>query len=830
MPMKPAYSRTPLPEGTVLSLRPEDQPERKISFSIDHPLGQGGSSLVYKATRGDGVYGTLKAFCPAAGAWSPADTRRLQQICAALHRLKRQETLGTFIPYMTLYQGEEEQPWLFTPEDRRGITLAQYLQELPAAPTPEMLFQVLNALHATALAVWQLNALDALLLDIKPDNILLIQRAVPDGGRQYLQDAVSLFDIESLLPDYPTAVAEALLPYSPGFTAPELGSPLALPRRRRIGPSSDVYALGATLLFCLTGQCAPCYGENIVAALRSGPFGTLWQPEDCRRIAGLLGRALEPNAFRRIPDASAFADQLQAVTDRLQNRQSRQKQTRTRQLADTLPQMLSHLLYRWPCQDYAGDGPLRVGLLSDGNPEAVTAALNLLVRSCQVLDRPLQILVVMPGARAVVRGWCAGLYQAETLLQTGEGAVFPPCDPYRYAAQIHWLEEVPEAVVTDRDPALDAIPYWVLLPGDPDTALRWAARWQPGNGPSLMAYPCLQGKTLYADRRGGLTRVALCPAAPDDLFTEAASQVAYRAHALYERERDPYVTEETIRRTFAEGYNQASSLETALAVKCRLFSAGVTWQPDADAMAGAFRAALDADETLLPRLSWLEHRRWALSKLVQGARPLPPEEFSLLLDGGAQQAGTHLRRDGRLYHAYLVPSRWTPRPTGWQTADEWAAQPLDADPPAELDELDRAGLALYRLFARQARDCHPEPLYHLLESQCQRLTRWLDDQGQGAAAQPLRQTLQTLGQALQALQAPEAGPETVAPFGDSLHRLEKLLQAQEGNAPYAAQTRQTAALLEEECFCLVQSRRRIDPKRLDDTLIEHLPLLLLAEE
>lgn len=826
--MKSSSQREPLPQGATLCLRPDGQTGQTLSFTIDRPLGQGGTAFVYKATREDGVYGTLKVFCPAGEDWQPQDTQRLRQTCAALHRLKRQETLGLFIPYMTLYLDEADRPRLFTPEDRRGITLAQYLQELPPAPTPGMLFQVLHAVHTTALAVHQLNEQNALLLDIKPDNILLLQRAAPTGESRYLQDSVSLFDIESLLPDYPTAADRTPLPFSPGFTAPELGTPWAMAHRRRIGPASDVYALAATLLFSLTGRTGPLYGEELAAALRSGPFGALWQEADCRRMVLLLGQALEPNAFRRTFNASVFADRLQNVTEMLQQRYTLEKQANDLRLKDHLPQILAHLLYRWPCHDFAGAGPLQVGLVSDSNEEAIRQALNLLVRSCQLLDRPLQILVVMPGARQLVRQWREGLYRPETWLQWGEGPAFSPCDPCRYAAQIHWMDAAPDTVLDA--PAREAIPYWILLPTAADTALAWAARWQPTDGPGLLAYLCPPGAPPHNHGPASLTRVALRPFPPDDLFTEWANQLAYRAHALYERERDPGVSEATVRRTFAESYNRAASLETALAVKCRLASAGVRWQRDAGAMIRDFRAALDADATLLPRLSWLEHRRWMISKLVQGARPLSVEEFPLLLDGGAQQAGTHLRREGRLFHAYLVPSRWTPRPQGWQTAEEWARLPLDAPLPEGLDELDRAGLTLYRMFAREARNSHPEPMYRLVDTLCTQVGRWLEEHRPGTEAAALYADRDRLGQALEALQDPLAGNAVVEAFLTSLHGLEERLQRLEDLVPYAARARQTAALLEDTCFCLLQSRRCIDPKRLDDTLIENIPLLLPAME
>ena len=259
------------------------------------------------------------------------------------------------------------------------------------------------------------------------------------------------------------------------------------------------------------------------------------------------------------------------------------------------------------------------------------------------------------------------------------------------------------------------------------------------------------------------------------------------------------------------------SKETGLAVKCRLFSAGVAWSSDREAMARGYQAALEKNSRLAEELSWLEHRRWALSKLVQGARCLPAEEYSLLLEGGAGHAGTHLYRCERLYHAYLVPSAPTPRPEGWRTGREWAAQPYDAPLPAGLDPL-------HRMYAKAAAETDLTQDTECLHRQTERLADWLYRNGRQTAARALQRTVNELLAALDGLQA--ADPTAISRFETSRQALVQALQDFHGNAPGITACESALEMLRADSFCLVQSCRSPDPKCLDDTLIRNLPQIL----
>ena len=62
----------------------------------------------------------------------------------------------------------------------------------------------------------------------------------------FLMDAAGLFDVESIVMQSELA-QKPELPFSSGFTAPELGGAVMLPRYHKVGWASDVYALASTL-------------------------------------------------------------------------------------------------------------------------------------------------------------------------------------------------------------------------------------------------------------------------------------------------------------------------------------------------------------------------------------------------------------------------------------------------------------------------------------------------------------------------------------------------------------------------------------------------------
>ncbi|MCI2419896.1 serine/threonine protein kinase [Saccharopolyspora sp. K220] len=220
---------------------------------------------------------------------------------------------------------DAEQPWLAT-EYVPGPTLHQAVVDY--GPLPEATVRSLAAGLAEALgAIHRANLVHR---DLKPANVLL----GPDGPR------VIDFGISRAMTGK-SLTATGMFLGTPGFFSPEqtLGG--------EIGPPSDVFSLGAVLVFAATG-CGP-FGEESTAALLYRVAHA--EPDLSRVPAGLqplLAACLAKDPATR-PTTSAMLDQLgesspqgnqwlpPAITDVIAQHATQLQQTANAPLPDTPP-------------------------------------------------------------------------------------------------------------------------------------------------------------------------------------------------------------------------------------------------------------------------------------------------------------------------------------------------------------------------------------------------------------------------------------------------------------------------------------------------------------
>lgn len=150
-----------------------------------------------------------------------------------------------------------------------------------------------------ALMVRLLDALDyihdkrLLHCDIKPDNILITEAGLPvliDFGAAHEQGVLS-----------DDGYVE-----SPGFTPPEQVS-----SGGRLGPMTDLYALGASLYYLLTLRCLPSSRQrelyDTVEPLEGNPrLRSLYHP----RILASIDRAISPDPRARFQSVGAWIEAL----------------------------------------------------------------------------------------------------------------------------------------------------------------------------------------------------------------------------------------------------------------------------------------------------------------------------------------------------------------------------------------------------------------------------------------------------------------------------------------------------------------------------------------
>ena len=172
----------------------------------------------------------------------------------------------------------------------RGPTLADAAADLPVADIVKIMAQVAGAVHAA-------HRLKLIHRDLKPSNILL-ERGPEGGWTPYVCD----FGLAMGLDD-PTLTAPQWVQGTPAYMAPEQ----TRGERARVGPATDVFALGGALYFALHGQVPG--GPQVVK-----PQGAA---RPARAVPGdldlIIGRCREQDPERRYPTAAALAEELWRV-------------------------------------------------------------------------------------------------------------------------------------------------------------------------------------------------------------------------------------------------------------------------------------------------------------------------------------------------------------------------------------------------------------------------------------------------------------------------------------------------------------------------------------
>ena len=156
-------------------------------------------------------------------------------------------------------------------------------------------------IRTTAEAIEYAHSMGVLHRDLKPGNILI---------DEYDQPHVADFGIASRIEDDATSPVHGEVVGTPSYMPPEQ----AQGRADLIGPVSDVYSLGATLYFLLTGV-APFGGGDVLTTLMQVVEHQPQVPRKFNRavdryLQAICLKCLEKDPADRYPSAQALADDL----------------------------------------------------------------------------------------------------------------------------------------------------------------------------------------------------------------------------------------------------------------------------------------------------------------------------------------------------------------------------------------------------------------------------------------------------------------------------------------------------------------------------------------
>jgi serine/threonine protein kinase len=259
-------------------------------YEIGELLGRGGMGLVFKATqKALKRHVALKIIVSGAHAGSE-ERARFRTEAEAVARLHHEGIVQ-------IYEvGEQAGCAYLALEFISGGSLAQQLDG-----TPMQQRRAAQLVLDLARAVQHAHEQGIIHRDLKPANVLLTETGVAK---------IADFGLAERLDVEQGQTHTGAVLGSPSYMAPEQ----AAGQVRSIGPTTDVYALGAILYELLTGR-APFVGASFVETLdqvrENDPAPPqLLQPKVSADLATIAVKCLEKNSAHRYPSAAALADDL----------------------------------------------------------------------------------------------------------------------------------------------------------------------------------------------------------------------------------------------------------------------------------------------------------------------------------------------------------------------------------------------------------------------------------------------------------------------------------------------------------------------------------------
>jgi len=157
------------------------------------------------------------------------------------HTLARLNNVAEIVHVYSLF--EENNTAYIVMEYLKGVDLRKYIRMVGGKLSPELTFAILQPVMS---ALQKLHEEDMVHRDISPDNIMLM-----NDGTAKLLDFGSAREVLDADPEqFQNRSTEAVLKH--GFAPME-----QYQRNGTMGPWTDVYALSATIYYCLTGRIPP---------------------------------------------------------------------------------------------------------------------------------------------------------------------------------------------------------------------------------------------------------------------------------------------------------------------------------------------------------------------------------------------------------------------------------------------------------------------------------------------------------------------------------------------------------------------------------------------
>lgn len=619
------------------------------------------------------------------------------------------QTMGIVV-YPIAAWGDEEQLTYYT------LHRADWGKSLEQEP-PTTLREILRVMHSAADSVARMNALGYVHGDLKPENLLWIDRGTASSR-------VVLFDFDCSF-DYKNRNYPDCLRGTPGYLAPELRSSASICRRAVCNPCMDVYALGCILFRLIFDGTFPTEADENSHTPDEAPFfsrlkeicnnNISWRGrlsgKQQQELASILWHSIrrerDPRLNGRYRKPADLAAALGSLLDNLGIRQL-PKDTVSRA---SYTMLSAEIIDKYPLYHYKKSGTMDVVLA--GISPMRDAFLEHLISACQMLDTTLrvhiisphvsdyleQILQTRPALGKVVRIWLnGGSYTGEQYVPNDASIV------EQKLAELHCYDapitaESIQACLQKRE-----ADYYLLVDADTDINYHTAR--------ALAKQRKTRAFIGYTDGRGdgfGLRHLPFSDTAPigcNERFSVSErsfqTDIVERAFQVHKHYADKNADESRLRKEFleADAYNKSSSIRAALSLAYAADSIGIDLKQAEGA--AVFQTRIEKRGEDYNKLLWLEHRAWCGYMVMQGYTQPTREQIRAY----AFRDDNDQKNKNAKLHPCLCPSRADGLELASLSHADWEREETEA----AFDPLDRFSLFFHRLCAQKKHATQIQPL------------------------------------------------------------------------------------------------------------------------
>ena len=589
---------------------------------------------------------------------------------------RKDENIAVFIPvFEILYgcsdDGKQASVYLWTPEPPKQ-TFEDFCTEVHAntqKKPEENLFHILTAVLSLSKCLIYIHRAQLLHRDIKPSNF-----GFPMLGNDKLSNNISIFDINTVCSVFADEYDKV---FSDGFTEPE---------KTRPTNQTDIYSVGATLFYALTGNLynSNNYDEiemNVDDSELMKVLTNTIHPKLKGKIISVLKKTLAPREKRYSNCESLSFDIEQALKCFSQSETGKN-------FDKNIYFALQHHIYTKPVYKYIPKDSDSINILIIGFGNFSQKYLDIILQTCQMPDKNLNVTVISDSAK---KGKEAYLNERPKLKEffNIDGSLPEDSDSYgninfkmyRFSENTAENENFLKGIEKQYSSVFIAM-------GNDRFNAQTAKTIHKVFGKNCLVSAVAEQETIEENPSFVYVRSDFSK----DPVSQDIERMAFNTHLIWEQSLNVDINE--VRNEYRKPYNHDSNISFVLSMKYRLFSLGFDMDKmSVQEISRGYVKYLNDNKDAKNQLTYLEHARWNTEKALEGYNTLKNLSECIRLNGNKDKKKKLL--------TCLVKSRPEEKLSSW-SKEEWDTK-TKKELEAELDELDTMSVRLHQTFLRESK-------------------------------------------------------------------------------------------------------------------------------